>query len=248
MAADFELQWQIRRGNLMLPVNTKILANPEEVAAQACRIIIAEAEAAIRERQVFRIVLAGGNTPRRTYEMLAGMVQDWRAWEIFWTDERCLPADDPGRNSRLANEVWLSRVSMSAGQIHPIPAEHGATRAAEEYSATIRDKQPFDLVLLGMGEDGHTASLFSLNGHPVAPVIAVHSAPKPPSERVSLNFQTLRACRKQLVLVTGAEKSPALFAWQQDAKLPIAHAVRNDACLLADAEAGRSANVVATVL
>jgi len=232
----------------MLPVNSKILANSEDVAAQACRIIIAEAEAAILERHIFRLVLAGGSTPRRTYEMLAGMVQDWSAWEIFWSDERCLPADHAGRNSHMAHEVWLARVPMTAGQIHPIPAEYGATRAAAEYSALIVAKQPFDLVLLGMGEDGHTASLFSTNGDLSAPVIAVHGAPKPPGERVSLNFQTLRACRKQLVLVTGAEKSSALLAWQQGTKLPIAHAVRNDAFLLVDAEAGRSADFMASVL
>jgi 6-phosphogluconolactonase len=93
-----------------------------------------------------------------------------------------------------------------------------------------------------MGEDGHTASLFSTNGDHIAPVIAVHGAPKPPSERVSLNFQTLRACRQQLVLVTGSEKSSALLAWQQGSNLPIAHAVRNDACLLTDAVAGQSAD------
>jgi 6-phosphogluconolactonase len=233
---------------LMLPVNSKILPNSEDVAGQACRIVIAEAEAAISERLVFRIVLAGGSTPRRTYEMLAGMAQDWSAWEVFWSDERCLPADHPERNSRLAHDVWLSHVAIPAGQIHPIPAELGAARAAAEYSTLVVDRQPFDLVLLGMGEDGHTASLFSTNGDHVAPVIAVHGAPKPHSERVSLNFQTLRACRKQLVLITGAEKSSALFAWQQGANLPIAHAVRNDACLLADAEAGQSANVMASVL
>lgn len=227
----------------MLPVNSKILPNPEDVAAHACRIIIAEAEAALRERQVFRIVLAGGNTPRRTYEMLAGMVQDWRAWEIFWSDERCLPADHPERNSRMAHDVWLSPVAMPARQIHPIPAELGAARAAADYSMLVIDRQPFDLVLLGMGDDGHTASLFALNGDPVAPVIAVHGAPKPPGERVSLNFQTLRACRQQLVLVTGANKLTALLAWQQDARLPIAYAVRNDACLLADAQAGQSVNL-----
>lgn len=232
----------------MLPVNSKILPNSEDVAAQACRIVIAEAETAIRERQVFRIVLAGGSTPRRTYEMLAGMAQKWSAWEIFWSDERCLPADHAERNSRLAHEVWLARVPIPAGQIHAIPAEYGAARAAAEYSALIVDKQPFDLLILGMGEDGHTASLFSTGGDHVTPVIAVHEAPKPPSERVSLNFQTLRACRTQLVLVTGAEKSLALLAWQQGAKFPIAHAVRNDACLLADAEAGRSANFMTSVL
>ncbi|MBS1157821.1 MAG: 6-phosphogluconolactonase [Proteobacteria bacterium] len=232
----------------MLPVNSKILPDPEEVAAHACRIVIAEAEAALRERQVFRIVLAGGNTPRRTYEMLAGMAQDWRAWEIFWSDERCLPAEHAGRNSRLAQEAWLSRVAIPAGQIHAIPAELGAARAAAEYTWLIVDRQPFDLLLLGMGDDGHTASLFSTGGDPNAPVIAVHNAAKPPGERVSLNYQTLRACRQQLVLVTGAEKAAALFAWQQGADLPIAHAVRSDASLLADAEAGRSANFVAAAI
>jgi 6-phosphogluconolactonase len=180
--------------------------------------------------------------------MLAGMVQDWSAWEIFWSDERCLPAEHPDRNSCMAHEVWLSRVAIPAGQIHAIPAELGATRAAAEYSALIVDRQPFDPVLLGMGQDGHTASLFSTSGDHIAPVIAVHGAPKPPSERVSLNFQTLRTSRKQLVLVTGADKSAALLAWQQDARLPIAHAVRSDACLLADAEAGQSATIMTPVL
>lgn len=228
----------------MLPVNSKILQNSEDVAAQACRIIIAEAEAAIRERQVFRIVLAGGSTPQRTYQMLAGMVQEWRAWEIFWSDERCLPADHADRNSRSANDAWLSHVDIPAGQIHPIPAELGPARATAKYSALVLGRQPFDLVLLGMGEDGHTASLFSTSGDHLAPVIAVHDAPKPPSERVSLNFQTLRACHNQLVLVTGIEKSSALAAWQQGANFPISHAVRNDACLLADSEAVRSTRII----
>ena len=224
----------------MLPVNSTILPNPEDVAARACRIIIAAAEAAIRERKVFRIVLAGGATPRRTYEMLAGIATDWSAWEIFWSDERCLPADHAGRNSRMAYDAWLSQVAIPAGQIHPIPAELGATLAAAEYASIIRDKQPFDLVLLGMGIDGHTASLFANNGDRVAPVLAVHNAPIPPGERVTLNFQTLRTCHHQLVLVTGAEKSPALAVWQQGLDLPIALVARPDAFLLADAEAGRS--------
>lgn len=232
----------------MLPVNSKILPNLADVAVEACRIIIAAAEAAILERGEFRIVLAGGSTPQQTYAMLAGMVQDWPAWEIFWSDERCLPADAPGRNSRLAQDVWLARVAIPPSRIHVIPAELGAERAAAEYSTLLVDRQPFDLVLLGMGEDGHTASLFSPDGEQVAPVIAVHGAPKPPGERVSLNFQTLRACREQLVLVTGAEKASALHAWQQGKKLPIARAVRSDACLLADSEAGRSTNLMTSIL
>lgn len=225
----------------MLPANSTVLPNAQAVAAQACRIVVAEAEAAILDRQVFRMVLAGGATPRRTYEILAGMSQDWSAWEIFWSDERCLPTDHPERNSRMARDAWLSRVAIPARQIHPMPAELGAVRAAAKYAMLILDQPPFDLVLLGMGEDGHTASLFSANGDR-SPVIAVHGAPKPPGERVSLNFQTLRACRNQLVLVTGAEKSSALRAWQQGENLPIAQVVRSDACLLVDAEAGRSAD------
>ena len=223
----------------MLPVDTRLLADPEAVAIAACHLISAAAAAAIAQRQIFRLVLAGGTTPGRIYQWLATTTQQWAAWEIFWGDERCLPADEPGRNSRMAQMNWLDHVAIPAAQIHPIPAELGAARAAAEYTKLVVDRQPFDLVLLGMGEDGHTASLFSTSADPIAPVIAVHAAPKPPGERVSLNFETLRACRKQLVLITGAEKSPALFAWQQGAQLPIAHAVRNDACLLADSEAGR---------
>jgi 6-phosphogluconolactonase len=147
----------------------------------------------------------------------------------------------------MAHDVWLSKVAIPASQIHPIPAELGAARAAAEYRAQVVDRPLFDLVILGMGEDGHTASLFSTSGDRIAPVIAVHGAPKLPSERVSLNFQTLRACRQQLVLVTGAEKAFALLAWQQGDNLPIAHAVRNDACLLTDAEAAKSADFMASV-
>jgi len=230
----------------MLPGNSKVLPNAEAVAVHACHIIIAEAEAAIRERQVFRMVLAGGDTPRRTYELLAGMTQDWNSWELFWSDERCLPADHLERNSRMAEDIWLAHMAIPAKQIHPISAELGAVEAAAEYSNLMLDRLPFDLVLLGMGEDGHTASLFSTNGDNTPPVIAVHGAPKPPSERVSLNFQALRTCRRQLVLVTGADKSSALLAWQQGDNLPIAQAVLGDAYLLVDAEAGQLANFIAS--
>ena len=75
----------------MLPIDTRILANPEAVAAEAACLITEAARSAIRERDRFRLVLAGGATPQRTYELLATMVQEWAAWEIFWSDERCRP-------------------------------------------------------------------------------------------------------------------------------------------------------------
>ncbi len=221
----------------MLPSDTRVLADAEAVAAQACRLIAAAARAAIGERKGFRLVLAGGSTPRRTYELLAQTAREakeWGAWEIFWGDERCLPVGHPGRNSRIAHDAWLAHVAIPARQVHPIPAELGAVSAAAAYAGTVRDHLPFDLVLLGMGEDGHTASLFPGRAGEGGLAVAVHDAPKPPAGRVSLNYPALRDCRSQLVLVTGTGKAAALAAWRAGDDLPIARAARGDAVLLVE--------------
>ena len=218
----------------MLPENVRALKDSEAVAREACRLITTAAHEAIRERGVFRLVLAGGKTPRRAYELLAETAQDWGAWEIFWSDERCLPADHPERNSRMAQEAWLNRVAIPASQIHPIPVELGAAKAAVAYAETIRDKQPFDLVILGMGEDGHTASLFPGSNDGTPPVLVVNSVKNPPAERVTLNTRELRKCRHQLVIITGVRKANALAGWRRGVNLPIAHAVKNNAYVLID--------------
>lgn len=226
----------------MLPADTRLLADGEALASTACRLILDAAQEAIGARRIFRLVLAGGSTPGRAYRLLAKARQDWTAWEIFWGDERCLPADHPERNSMLAQQAWLAQVPIPAAQVHVIPAELGAEAAAAAYAKTIIDKMPFDLVLLGMGEDGHTASLFPGSPDAAGPVIAVHGAPKPPAARVSLNYRSLRACRRQLILVGGAGKAAALAAWRQGEMLPIARAASDNACLLVDAlAAGRGA-------
>ncbi len=213
----------------MLPSDTHVLADSEAVAQRACEWIMAAAQAAIRERSVFRLVLAGGGTPQRAYDLLAKTVQDWDQWEIFWGDERCLPVEHVGRNSRI---------SLPPARRFPIPAELGAEVAAVAYAQTIREKLPFDVVLLGMGEDGHTASLFpGFVDDPAALTQAVFDAPKPPPERVSLSVTALQACRQQLVLVTGVGKAEALAQWRNGECLPIAIAVREDACLLVDVAA-----------
>jgi 6-phosphogluconolactonase len=231
----------------MLPDDTRILADPEALAATACRLIGDAAREAIRQRGVFRLVLAGGNTPNRTYQRLATSRQQWAAWEIYWGDERCLPADHPQRNSVQARHAWLAEVPIPPGQIHPIPAERGGAAAAI-YARLIGDRQPFDLVLLGMGEDGHTAGMFPGAPDDSAAVIAVHNAPKPPAERISLNFDALGAGRQQLVLVSGAEKAAAVAAWQQGEQLPIARATNSHACLLLDAPASRSAGLATSLI
>jgi len=183
------------------------------------------ARQAIALRGEFRIVLAGGGTPAAVYRALADTDADWSRWHVYFGDERCLPPTDPERNSVMAADNWLARVAMPQENIHAIPAERGAEPAARTYAELIDAARPFDIVLLGMGEDGHTASLFPGHRHDGArqSVIAVHDAPKPPPDRVSLSAAALSDADSVLVLVTGAGKYDAVRRWQQGEDLPIAH-------------------------
>jgi 6-phosphogluconolactonase len=136
----------------------------------------------------------------------------------------------------MAFSSWLDRVAIPEAQIHVIPAESGARKAAELYAEVVAKVECFDLVLLGMGEDGHTASLFP--GHAevqsVTESVAVLQAPKPPSERVSLGISALQKTRSQLILVTGSGKKTAMSAWQSGNDLPIVRASLPSACLMLD--------------
>ncbi len=205
-------------------VRWHVLPDAAAVAEAAAERILSAASQAIAARGRFRIVLAGGSTPRATYRLLRNADTDWRLWEVYFGDERCLPPDHPERNSRMAQAVWLDHVSVPAGRIHPIPAEQGPEAAARAYEALVRSVVPFDLVLLGLGEDGHTASLFpGLEWSQDAWVVAVHGAPKPPPERVSLGPRALGDSHGVLVLVTGAGKRAAVEQWRSGADLPVAH-------------------------
>jgi len=184
------------------------------------------AAGAIARSGEFHVVLAGGSTPREVYRRLRDLATDWSAWRIYFGDERCLPPGDADRNSRMAATAWLSHVPVPPARVHEIPAERGAEVAAEAYRQTLLGTGTFDLVLLGLGEDGHTASLFPghpLEGAPGSPdVIAVHDAPKPPPDRVSLTASRLSRARRVLFLVTGAGKRAAVAAWRSGAALPAA--------------------------
>lgn len=192
----------------------------------AVTTIMRAAEQAIKARAAFHIVLAGGTTPRRVYEALRHIQTDWSAWHVYFGDERCLPQDHPERNSRMAASAWLDHVGIPSAQVHIIPAELGAEYAAESYAATLNKVVDFDLVLLGLGEDGHTASLFP--GHNAgsaqdAPAtFAVANAPKPPPQRVSLSTQRLSTTRQMLFLVTGNSKMQAVKDWQSGLAIPAA--------------------------
>ena len=206
-----------------------LCANADAVAQAACARILHAAQLAISDRGSFKIVLAGGTTPLLCYRLLSAAASDWGKWHVYYGDERCLPPSDSQRNSMQAAAALLDRVAIPADQVHPIPAELGAAPAARSYTATVTGATPFDLVLLGLGEDGHTASLFPGHTHPEAAIVVpVYQAPKPPSERVSLNFSTLSNSRQILFLVAGESKKSAVASWRRGDPLPAA-AVRSQA-------------------
>jgi 6-phosphogluconolactonase len=187
----------------------------------------------IRERGAFHIVLAGGNTPQLLYLRLRQLDTDWSRWHFWFGDERCLPAGDPERNDVMAREAWLNHVPVLPGHIHAIPAELGAEAAAAAYSMELGVQDDFDLVLLGLGEDGHTASLFP--GHELgidsgaADAMPVFGAPKPPPERVTLSVNRLARSRHVWFIVTGETKSEALRNWRDSARIPAASIVPDTA-------------------
>ncbi len=202
----------------------QVFPDAERLAAHAAALIIDSARAAIAARGLFRLVLAGGRTPLAVYARLATLPADWPRWQLYFGDERCLPVGDPGRNDTAARRVWLYHVPIPPTNIHAIPAELGAGHAAEQYAATLQAVPEFDLVLLGLGEDGHTASLFPGQPTGAAPgspdVLAVHGAPKPPPERVSLSAARLARSRRVVFLVTGPDKRAAVAAWRRGTNLP----------------------------
>jgi 6-phosphogluconolactonase len=155
------------------------------------------------------LVLTGGTTPRQMYGLLAGLPVEWGRVSILFGDERCVPPNDPESNYLMAKKTLLARVDP--GAVLRIPGELGAEEAAELYDAAVGRLQPLDLVLLGIGEDGHCASLFP--GHPALNATGwatpVHDAPKPPPDRVSLTLNCLRNARRVIFLVTGSGKAEA---------------------------------------
>jgi 6-phosphogluconolactonase len=202
----------------------------DQVATAVCLHIIHAAQHAIAEQGAFKLVLAGGTTPEKVYRLLADTEADWANWHIYYGDERCLPANHPDRNSLMAEQAFLHKVAIPAEQIFTIPAELDPEIAAKHYQETIATALPFDMVLLGMGEDGHTASLFPDHHHNDNELAhAVYNSPKPPSERVSLSAKALSNTQQLLFLITGANKQEAVQAWRAGADLPVATIVPDHA-------------------
>ena len=195
----------------------------EHLAAAVASDILYRAYHKIAQTGRFKLVLAGGSTPKLVYQLLSQAEAEWDKWWIFWGDERCLPVDDAERNSLMAREAWLNHVAIPKAQIFPMAAEQGAAQGADDYAEKIAPFLPFDGVLLGMGEDGHTASLFPTHQHAENETVhAVYNSPKPPSDRVSLSAKVLSDADEVLFLISGAGKQDAYKLWQQGADLPVA--------------------------
>ena len=183
----------------------QVLATPEDVAHAAADRIVAALNGGART-----LVLAGGNTPKRCYELLAAADVKWGRVTVLFGDERCVPPDHPDSNYRLARESLLD--SVAPATVHRIAGELGPDEAAAAYDRIVGALAPLDVVLLGAGEDGHTASLFP--GHPEVRAagwaVGVRNAPKPPPDRVSLTLPALQGARHVIVLATGSGKADAV--------------------------------------
>lgn len=187
-----------------------LVESTADAASLAAAALLARAVSdAIATRGAAHLALSGGSTPRRCYELLGPLVADWRAVHIWFCDERCVAPDDPQSNFAMATDT----LDAPGAVWHRIKGELGAVGAAGVYERELAGRV-LDIALLGIGEDGHTASLFP--GHPALEaagrVVAVSGAPKPPPERVSLTLQALDGVRELVLLVSGHEKGPALAA------------------------------------
>ena len=197
----------------------------DTISQQAAAYVARIAREAIVTRGRFTIALSGGGTPRKLYSLLAtgsySSQIDWKLVDIFWSDERCVPPDDPESNYYMAQEAMLQHLSIPVAQVHRMPADRPDRDAAS--LAYTRDMQQvfgtnhvpdFDLIQLGMGPEGHTASLFPHQPslHETQRLVMPVSVPKPPPDRLTFTPPILNAAHHILFLVTGADKADALHA------------------------------------
>lgn len=195
--------------------------NADQLAAAAAARLITRLVDLQSDGLTPSIALTGGGvgieTLRQVAESAARGSVDWRNVEIFWGDERFVPASDNERNEKQAREALLDHIDAHPALVHPVAASDGAfgddpDAAAADYAALLADRPPLDIVLLGMGGEGHVASVFphSPTLDASSTVVAVRDCPKPPPTRISLTLPTIRAAAEVWLLVAGAGKAEAV--------------------------------------
>ena len=204
-------------------LNWKDFQNKNKLESILLQDILSIANNAVSENGRFKIIMAGGSTPEKLYRSFLNVVnQNFSDWELYIGDERCLPVDSKDRNSHMIKRSFFDHLPEdSKPKFFPINTEKGSQEASSEYNIVIDRIDRFDLVLLGLGEDGHTASLFpgqqwdnQLN------VVAVSNAPKPPSDRVSMTPKAFLKAEKIFFIVTGHGKKDAVSAWKAGDDIP----------------------------
>ncbi len=222
-----------------------VLADADAVAREAARRIATEARAAVASRGRFIVAFSGGHSPRDTLCCLAKEEVPWSAVHVFQVDERVAPAGDPDRNLKLLRESLLQQVSLPREQVYPMPVEEpDLEAAARNYARTLEEiagKPPLiDLVHLGLGPDGHTASLV-----PHDPVLNVMDRDVAITgvyegrRRMTFTYPILNRARRILWVVTGAQKAPMLMRLRDgDPTIPAGQVQREAAFVLADKSAG----------
>jgi 6-phosphogluconolactonase len=222
-------------------MNIQVFPDGAAVALEAARLIAVEARAAVAARGRFTIAVSGGHTPWQMLRALAGQAVPWAEMHVFQVDERVAPAGDPDRNLTHLKESLLEHAPLKPDHIHAMPVEDGDLEAAAaNYARTLRqfagDAPALDLAHLGLGPDGHTASL--VPGDPVLNVTdrdvgATGEYQK--RRRMTLTYPMLNRSRRILWLITGAEKIPMLQRLQKkDPAIPAGRIAQENAVILAD--------------
>ena len=213
----------------------RIFKDLERLSHHAAEIFAEQAARAVHERGRFLAALNGGSTPGRLFQLLGTDYRDrvdWSPIHIFWGDERCVPPDDPGSNYGQAKDILLNQVAIPEGNVHRVMGEHDPATAATEYAQTLRSfaEAPlefprFDLVFLGLGEDGHTASLFPGSAvdvtEAVIPVTANYQ--DRPANRVTLTQLVLNQAHMVVFMATGEKKASTLAEVLSDRYNPELH-------------------------
>jgi len=202
--------------------NIQIFPGVDALAHAAAELITTAATESIAARDVFHLVLSGGSTPRAIFSLLNrepyAQKIHWEKVHLWWGDERCVPPVHPDSNYRMAYDIFIKNLPIPDSQIHRIQAELPARQAAENYEMAIREKLPsetfplFDLVILGLGEDGHTASLFPHTSalSEKAKWVTENFVAKLDAWRITLTIPVINAARQVVILVSGESKAQTL--------------------------------------
>ncbi|MBL1258904.1 MAG: 6-phosphogluconolactonase [Thiotrichaceae bacterium] len=214
----------------------------DEASKAAADFIATQISAAIEVRAVCHMIVPGGNTPAGCFAALAEKSLPWGKVHCYPGDERCYAVGHAERNDVMIEVNLLRRIPGM--HFHPMAAELGAEQGALLYRATLASIDQFDIAFLGMGEDGHTASLFPGNEALQArsAVVAVHQSPKPPADRISMSMATLQRARTRMVLAAGDSKAAIMARVRADEPLPVnqvgdIHWFVDEAALVIDSQA-----------